>query len=72
MLICDQGVFRSRDAVHDSADRLGLQLPGAHFEFVSKQVADEYALLIWKASSEHFRVEHGADSFVIRAGRIVM
>lgn len=72
VLICDAGVFRGRDAVRESARRLGLQLPGAKFEFTSEQVADEYALLIWKADSARFHVEHGADSFVIRDGRIRM
>jgi hypothetical protein len=72
ILICEFAVFRGRDAVRASADRLGLQLPGAHFEFTTREVADEYAFLVWKATSEKFRVEHGADSFAIRDGRIVM
>jgi hypothetical protein len=72
VLLCDVGVFRGHDAIRESAGRLGLQLPDAQFEFTSEQVADEYALLVWKADSARFRVEHGADSFAIREGRIRM
>jgi hypothetical protein len=72
VLMCEYEVFRGRDAVHASADRLGLQLPGAEFEFITREVEGEYAFLVWKATSDRFRVDHGADSFVIRDGRIVM
>ena len=72
VLLCELGALKGRDAVRDSARRLGLQLPGAEFEFPTKLVRGEYAFLVWKARSPHYEVDHGADSFVIRAGRIVV
>jgi hypothetical protein len=47
-------------------------LPGAEFEFPTKLVRGEYAFLVWKARSKEYEVDHGADSFVIRAGRIAL
>jgi hypothetical protein len=72
VLICEFGVLHGRDAIRESAGRLGMQLPDARFEFTAKHVEGEYAFLIWKASSPKFQVEDGADSFVIRDGRIIM
>jgi hypothetical protein len=72
ILMCETGTLRGRDAVRDSARRLGLQLPEASFAFAAREVAGDYAFLVWSARSERFTVEHGADSFVIRDGRIVM
>jgi hypothetical protein len=37
----------------------------------TKLVQGEHAFLVWKAWSQRFRVEDGADSFVIRDGRTV-
>ena len=72
VLICSFAVLRGHAAVRQSALRLGLQLPGATFRFTTQKVADEYALLEWEASSENYNVKYGADSFVIRQGKIVM
>lgn len=72
ILLCEFGVMCGREAVRQSAVRLGLQLPNGKFEYLARHVQDEYAFLKWRADSDTFRVEHGADSFVIRDGRIVM
>ena len=72
VLLCDAGVFHGVDAVKTSADRLGLQLPNARFDYLSVQVDGEFGFLKWTAESDRFRVPEGADSYVIRDGRIVM
>ena len=72
VLLCSFGVLRGHDAIPESARRLGLQLPGAKFRFTTRQVADDYALLEWDATSDRYSVKYGVDSFVIRDGRIVM
>ncbi|YCI06366.1 nuclear transport factor 2 family protein (plasmid) [Ensifer sp. D2-11] len=59
------------EAIRASAARLGEQLPGAKFEIVAKQVSGPYALLIWRATSQRFDAVEGADSFVVKAGKIV-
>ena len=71
VLLCELGVLTGRDAVRKSARRLGLQLPEAEFQFPTREVRGEYAFLVWTARSQQFEVNHGADSFVIRNGRIV-
>lgn len=60
------------DSVRQSADRLALQLKEAVFEYLTHYVAGEYAFLRWRATSPNCRIEDGANSFVIREGRIVM
>jgi hypothetical protein len=72
VLICDLSVLRGRDAIRESARRLGFQLPGAKFEFIARQVVDEYAFLVWKAKSDTYSVRDGVDTFVIHQGRIIM
>jgi hypothetical protein len=58
-------------AIRASAARLKEQLPGAKFEFVAKQVGGPYPLLIWRATSQRYDAVEGADSFVVKAGKIV-
>jgi hypothetical protein len=65
------GALKGRAAIGRSARRLGLQLPDAEFQFPTELVEGEHAFLVWKARSERFEAEDGADSFVIRRGRIV-
>lgn len=72
VLICDFGVIRGHSAIRESARRLGLQLPHAQFRFTVKQIADEFAFLVWEATSDEDGVKNGVDSFVIRDGKIVM
>ena len=72
VLLCEFGVVRGRDAVRKSAHRLALQLRGAKFEYLAQFVCREYAFLHWRARSPTVRIDDGADSFVIRAGQIVM
>ncbi len=71
VLMCEYGTMRGKDAMRASARKLALQLPEAEFEFPTAEVSGQYAFLVWKARSDRFEVEHGADSFVIRDGRIV-
>ena len=72
VLLCELGALKGRAAIRRSARRLGVQLPDAEFEFPTKLVQGEHAFLVWKARSQRFEVEDGADSFVIRGGRIVL
>ena len=63
---------RGHDAIRMSADRLNQQLPDAEFTIVAKQVNGPFALLIWSASSARFDAIEGADSFVIKDGKIIL
>lgn len=72
VLLTVNSLLHGHEAIRRSAERLHLQLPAAEFEFTAKQVSGEYAFLVWRASSTRFRVECGADSFLIRGGKIRM
>lgn len=72
VLLTEQSIIQGHDAIRRSADRLHLQLPDARFEWTARRVSGDYAFLVWRARSDRYRVECGADSFVIQEGRIVM
>ena len=72
ILLCDHGAFEGRDAVRKSGSDLAAQLPDGRFEYVVKYVTGDYAYVQWTADSATNRIEDGADTFVIRNGRIVM
>lgn len=63
--------LQGHEGMRLSAGRLKEQLPDARFEIVSKQVRGEYAFLVWRAQSGRFDAVDGADSFVVRDGKIV-
>lgn len=65
------GVFEGRDQVRVLAELLDAQLPNARFEYTTVALRGELAFLEWRADADGARVRDGADSFVIRDGRIV-
>lgn len=65
------GVFEGVDEVRVLAELLDAQLPDARFEYTAVVVRGEVGFLEWTADAEGARVRDGADSFVIRDGRIV-
>lgn len=72
VLLTQNSQVRGRDGLRVSADRLASQLPDAAFAFEAKKVEGPYAFLVWRAWSSTHRVECGADSFLIRDGRIAL
>jgi hypothetical protein len=72
ILLCERGVHRGHEALRESAEKLWLQVRDAKFEYPARHVAGEFALLKWRAEADDARAEHGADSFVIHDGKIVM
>lgn len=65
------GIFTGRDQVRVLAELLDAQLPGASFEYTTVVSQGEVGYLEWTADGPTARVRDGADSFVIRDGRIV-
>jgi hypothetical protein len=65
------GVFEGRDQVRVLAELLDAQLPHARFEYTTVALRGDVAYLEWRADADGARVRDGADSFVIREGRIV-
>lgn len=68
-----EGVFHGHEGVRHTSRTLHELLPGGHYHYLKKQVAEEYAYLEWSGTSSQgdAEVQHGADGYVIRDGRIV-
>ncbi len=65
------GVFRGHDGLRQLAERLRKELPDATFDYRTRLVEGEVGFLEWSARSANACVDDGADSYVIRGGRIV-
>ena len=65
------GLFTGRDQVRVLAELLEAQLPEATFEYTTVLVHGDVAFVEWRADGPTTRVRDGADSFVIRDGKIV-
>lgn len=70
VLLTGIGVFRGHDGVRASADILRGYARGTHYDYRVRLVEGEIAYLEWRADSAHARIDDGADSFLIRDGRI--
>jgi hypothetical protein len=71
VILMGQGTYHGHDGARALAAQLERELPGAHYDYVTKKVEGPVGFLEWKASVDGRRVDDGADSFVIRDGRIV-
>ena len=72
VVLAKDGVFRGKDGIRRTAEILGENLPDADFSYDLLRVADEYGILSWSATAANgARTCHGADSYVVRDGRIV-
>jgi hypothetical protein len=70
-VIAGSGVWRGPDGVQACMRLFWETLRGARFTYRTRLVAGEMAFLKWEAHTERARVVDGADSFIIRDGRIV-
>lgn len=71
VVLCEKGVFQGHDGMRTLAETLRRELPDATFEYRTTLVAGDVAFLEWSATSPAGNVDDGADSYVIRDGRIV-
>ena len=71
VVLTSQGVYRGRKGLMYLADLLRKELPEAQFEYRTSLVEGDVAFLEWTARADGAMVDDGADSFVIRDGRIV-
>lgn len=72
VVLSKDGVFHGRDGIRCTAGILEQWLPDATFSYDLLQVDGELALLSWSAIARNGAATcHGADTFVVRGGRIV-
>jgi hypothetical protein len=72
VMLFAEGAAKGRQAVGDGARRLARELPNARFEILCQIIEGPYAFLLWRAEADGCDAVDGADSFVIRDGRIIM
>jgi hypothetical protein len=71
-LTASSGVRRGHDGVRSGAQELGQQLPDARFRYLVCEVEGDLAFLVWDAECATGCVHGGADTFLIRDGKIVV
>lgn len=71
VVLTGTGVFRGHEGLRQLSERLRQELPEARFDYRTQLVEGELGFLEWSARSASTCVNDGADSYVIRDGRIV-
>ena len=71
VLLTTYGTFRGHDGVREAAALLERQIGPARYEYVTRVCEGEIAFLEWSADTPRASIADGADSFVIRNGKIV-
>lgn len=71
VLLTGYGIFRGIEGLREKARLLAEQLPDGRWTYVNVMAEGELGFLEWTAeASNGARVEDGADSYLIRDGRI--
>jgi hypothetical protein len=71
ILLTSYGTFHGHEGLKNLMDILNKELPDGSFEYKNVLVEGEVGFLEWSGSSKETKVEDGADSYVIRDGRII-
>jgi hypothetical protein len=69
-LLTTYGVFKGHEGARAAAKLLEKQIGRTTYEYKTKMWHNEIAFLEWSAQSERGQIDDGADSFLIREGRI--
>jgi len=71
VLLTGYGIFRGIQGVKDKVRLLNVHLPGGKWVYTNIMAEGDMGFLEWTAEAENgARVEDGADSYLIRDGRI--
>jgi hypothetical protein len=71
VLLTGYGIYRGLDGVRAKVRLLNEHLPGGRWVYTNVMAEGEMGFLEWSAEAENgARVEDGADSYLIRDGRI--
>lgn len=71
VVLSSRGVFRGHDGVRQMQQSLDHEAPGAKFTYHRRLVEGDVGFLEWSGESDHAVIRDGADSYVIREGKIV-
>ncbi|NLG18299.1 MAG: nuclear transport factor 2 family protein [Fibrobacter sp.] len=71
ILLTSYGIFFGRNGLREMYRCLENQIPEADFLFTNRSLYGELAFLEWQAESDDSFVDDGANTYVIRDGKIV-
>ena len=71
VLLTCTGIFRGHDGLRESHNILLESLADARIDVFNILTDGEFAFIEWRATADHIEVPEGADSFIIRNGKIV-
>lgn len=71
IFLTSYGVLHGHDGIRQLNQRLQEELPGATYEYHNKLVVGKVDFLEWTARTDDAVIEDGADTYVIRGGRII-
>lgn len=71
VLLTGRGTFRGHEGLRQLNASLNRELPGARFDYRTLLAEGEIAFVEWTARTEDARVTDGADSYLVRDGRII-
>jgi hypothetical protein len=71
VVLSGRGVHRGHDGLRQLAEMLRKELSNSTFEYHTRLVEGEVGFLEWSGRSENAHVDDGADSYIIRNGKIV-
>jgi hypothetical protein len=71
VVLTRHGVYRGHDGLRQLAEMLRQELPDAVFEYHTRLVEGEIGFLEWTGRGGEGQVDDGADSYLIRDGKIV-
>jgi SnoaL-like domain len=72
VLLTDRGRFHGHEGVRESARILEKELPDAEFSITKHLTEDPIGFVEWSGTSPKGTVCDGADSFLVRDGKIVV
>ena len=70
VLLTTYGTFRGRQGIRAAAKLLNDQLGSTAYEYTNVVSEGDVGFLEWRAETPRVRITDGADSFVIREGKI--
>ncbi len=71
IVMTEWGIFQGLDGIRHTASLLHKQLPDARFDYEEVLFEKEFGFLKWAGQSKHYQTLDGADSYVVRDGKII-
>lgn len=71
VVLCTRGIYHGHEGLQQVNQFLNQELPSATFEYKTVLTSGEIGFLEWTAHAKNGIVKDGADSYLIRDGKIV-